>query len=141
MTALCLAIGLGGLATYCEHRATVRHAEILSLRAAIRPGMTPAEVDGVFRGLQLSHLKAGTPMKSMLQFYYDGNASDWVLWISLHEARTTAVRVRTVDSAHEQPDDAPADLVWATEDACSYWNDWTAKECVEQRSTPEAPVR
>jgi hypothetical protein len=96
------------------------HAEMLQLRGSVREGMTPGEIEDVFKKQQPAYVRyAGTSGSVVIfnQTVPDGRpVKEWVLWISLREGKAAAVRIRTNDSAAERPTDAPEDLIWKEED-------------------------
>ncbi len=101
------------------HDARRAHEEMLLLRSSIQSGMTPGEIEAVFRDLQPQHLRyagASRSVVTVVQAAPESGLKEWVLWVSLREGRAAALRIRTADSHEERPHDAPEDIIWQAED-------------------------
>ena len=112
----------GGIVGWIYHSERGTRLELLSIRAALAPGMTRVEALRVVRArTKLTRLAPGESEEPTL-FVTEGSApSDWVLSISFNAERIVAVRVGTEDSLLERPSGAPPDLVWGPEPGGSPW--------------------
>lgn len=95
------------------------HEEMLRLRSSIQQGMTPDQIEGIFRKLQPQYLRyagAHQSIVTIVQTAPESGLKEWVLWVSLRQGGAAGIRIRTADSHEERPPDAPEDIIWQDED-------------------------
>ena len=94
------------------HRARNR-GEIRDLYSALEPGMTRQQVSRQMDGVRYPHLTMRQVNAELWQAEapFEVGAGNWILWIEFQGERVRAIRVRTEDSFHDHPGEAPVDRV------------------------------